>query len=206
MTTSTPPAEISHGQRRLEFVRGGGRGDDPSTQRGGDVGRRQPDATPSPEDEHPLAGGECGPPGQGEQHGAVTLDEGGGLVEVDGARHRHQRERRHHHLFGEAAETGEGDDPVTAVDPVDPGSDLDHHPGNLASGDEGHRWLDLVSALADEPVDEIHPCGPHVHHHLALARYRRIPFFEDQGLEWAKLPADDGAHGQNLPPGAGARF
>ena len=74
------------------------------------------------------------------------------------------------------------------------GADGGDHAGDLAARDERGGRLDLVAALADQPVDEVDAGGPHVHHHLALARGRRRPFLDDQRLEGSELTADDGTH------------
>ena len=54
--------------------------------------------------------------------------------------------------------------------PDTPGSHGGHLAGDLAPRDEGRGRFDLVATLADEPVDEVDAGGPHVDHHLALAR------------------------------------
>ena len=116
------------------------------------------------------------------------------------AGHRNQRQRGHHHLFGESPETGEGDDPIAGFDAGHSGSGGDDLAGDLAPGDEGHRRLDLVATLADQPIDEVDPGGSNFDQDLALNRDRRVLFLEDQCLEGPELVADDGAHGQKIPP------
>ena len=95
----------------LELLRAGGGGDDPSAEGPGHVDGGQSDAPPpAPEDQHPLTGDQGGATGQGEEHGAVALDERGRLGVVPTVEGMGTSESAGTaHLFGESAEPGEGD-------------------------------------------------------------------------------------------------
>ena len=65
---------------------------------------------------------------------------------------------------------------------------------NLAARGERQRRLDLVLALDEEPVDEVHAGGPHRDHDLAGARGGVGPLLHHQLVDRGELVADHGAH------------
>src|SRR5579875_832948 len=72
----------THGDGCRPLVLAGGGGDDPGTERHRHVDGCQAHATAGPEHEDPFARPEAGAPGEGEQRGAVALDDGGRLGEA----------------------------------------------------------------------------------------------------------------------------
>ena len=99
------------------------------------------------------------------------------------------------HLVGEPAEPAEDQHPVADGPGVDARSDGGDDAGDLAPGHERGRRLQLVSALADEPVDIVDPGGGHVDDHHAVTRLGSRSLLDHQGIEGSEFVADDGAHG-----------
>ena len=88
----------------------------------------------------------------------------------------------------------------TATD-VDAVADRHDVAGHLAARREGQRRLDLVLALHEEAVDEVHAGRPHGHHHLARARLGVGSLLDAELVDGGELGADDGAHGASMARG-----
>ena len=193
----------AHGFGRRQLLLARRRRQRPQAEGAGHIDGGQTDAAAGPEDEHRLAGGDDGAPGEGEEHGDVALHEARPLAEADGLGQGEQGLGGHGHLLGEGAQAAP-QDAVANCPCLDAVSHGRYHPGRLAAGHEGQGRLDLIAAADDEGVGEGDARGSHVDHDLPRSRLQGVGVLNLEAVGRPQLPADHTPHLWSV--GAGPAF
>ncbi len=184
---------------QLQLLVGRGRGDHLRAERPGDIQRGQSHAARRAEHEHPRVGADRRAAGEREPRGRVALGHGRGLSVAEPVGDAGELPGREHDLVRVAAEPDAGHDPVTHGDAVDLGADLGDLAGDLAARHERQGRSDLVAALYEQGIDEVHAAGPDVHPHLAGPARRGVELADLQVLRLGEGITDDGAHVRTVP-------
>ncbi|MNZ95053.1 hypothetical protein D3C78_1141830 [compost metagenome] len=126
--------------------------------------------------------------------GAISHAEGSGGVEVHRWRDRQHVVAWHGDLLGKAAPAGQGHDPVTDFQVADFFTHCADHAGRFTTRRKREGRLELVFALDDQRIGEVHPGGVHVQQDFILLRDRTGDVFQHQRFGRAEGFAQHGFH------------
>ena len=133
----------------------------------GELHGGEADATSRTEHDHPLVGLDVGNAPQRVVGGLMGDAERRGGAELHLVGHRPERVGRDGDALGEAADHRCPHHAVAGGELLDPVSELDDRPRQLAPGGERELGTPLVPVGDHEDVGEVDRCGLHLHHDLA---------------------------------------
>ena len=116
---------------------------------------------------------------------AIGHYKGSGSGEVHASRYWDKPGRVGEDFLGKAAPANECDHPVTDLHRVYAFTNFFDYARDLASWSEGHGWFELVFALDDEGVREVHAAGLHAYNHLSHSWLKRLDILKHQALRWS---------------------
>src|SRR5690625_6599436 len=93
--------------------------------------------------------------------GAVDHGEAGGGDVIHAVGHRNGAIGSRDRFFGKTAKTRQRHHSVADLEVFDAAANFDDITRDFAAGCKGHRWLNLVLALDDERIWEVHPASLH---------------------------------------------